>query len=59
MLLGTALLSGRLGPLAALPFAFLGLWIKLRHEEVLMMRHFPADYPKYKASSKALVPFVL
>jgi len=59
MLLGTALISGRLGAMAGLAFGFLGLWIKLRQEEALMMRHFPADYPKYKAKSKALLPFVL
>jgi protein-S-isoprenylcysteine O-methyltransferase Ste14 len=59
MLLGSALISGRLGAMAGLPFGFLGLWIKLRQEEALMMRHFPADYPKYKRKSKALLPFVL
>jgi protein-S-isoprenylcysteine O-methyltransferase Ste14 len=59
MLLGSALISGRLGPIAGMAFGFLGLWIKLSQEEALMMQHFPADYPKYKASSKALLPFVL
>jgi protein-S-isoprenylcysteine O-methyltransferase Ste14 len=59
MLGGTALISGRLGAIAGLASGFLGLWIKLRQEEALMMRHFPADYRKYKANSKALLPFVL
>jgi protein-S-isoprenylcysteine O-methyltransferase Ste14 len=59
MLSGTALISGRLGAIAGLAFGFLGLWIKLRQEEALMMRHFPADYSKYKTKSKALLPFVL
>jgi protein-S-isoprenylcysteine O-methyltransferase Ste14 len=59
MLLSTALISGRFGAMAGLAFGFIGLWIKLRQEEALMMRHFPADYPIYKAHSKALVPFLL
>jgi protein-S-isoprenylcysteine O-methyltransferase Ste14 len=59
MLLSSALMSGRLGAIAGLPFGFVGFWIKLRQEEALMMRQFPADYPKYKAHSKALLPFVL
>ena len=59
MLGGTTLISGRLGAIAGLASGFLGLWIKLRQEEALMMRHFPADYRKYKANSKALLPFVL
>jgi protein-S-isoprenylcysteine O-methyltransferase Ste14 len=59
MLLGSALASGRLGPIVGLAFGFLSIWVKLRLEEALMMRHFPSDYSGYKANSKALLPFIL
>ena len=35
-----------------------GLWIKLKQEEVVMMEHFP-EYAAYKKEVKALVPFVI
>jgi protein-S-isoprenylcysteine O-methyltransferase Ste14 len=35
-----------------------GLWLKLRQEEALMLRHFP-DYAAYRKETKALVPFVI
>ena len=33
-------------------------WVKLRQEEALMMRHFPAAYEAYRRRVKALVPFL-
>jgi protein-S-isoprenylcysteine O-methyltransferase Ste14 len=57
--LGTAIYSARLGSWLGFGLIFLGFWIKLRQEEVLMTRHFPAEYPAYKARVKALIPFVL
>lgn len=59
MLLGTALLSGRIIWLVAVVLAFIGFWIKSRAEERLLTRHFPEAYPAYRARVKALVPFVL
>jgi protein-S-isoprenylcysteine O-methyltransferase Ste14 len=38
---------------------FVAFWIKLRQEEVLMLQHFPNDYPVYKNRVKALVPFII
>jgi protein-S-isoprenylcysteine O-methyltransferase Ste14 len=38
---------------------FVGLWIKLKQEEALMERHFPAEYPEYQRRVKALLPFIL
>jgi len=57
MCLGTAIVSGRLAALASLLFVFTGFWIKLKQEERLLLRHFPEEYPAYKARVKALVPF--
>ena len=56
--LGTALFGARLGSWLGFAFLCLGFWIKLRQEEVLLTRHFPAEYPGYQARVKALIPFV-
>jgi protein-S-isoprenylcysteine O-methyltransferase Ste14 len=58
MCLGTAIVSSRLAALASLLLFFIGFWIKLKQEERLLLRHFPDEYPAYKARVKALVPFV-
>ena len=58
MVLGSAVAIDRAEAFIA-ALAFVGsFWLKLRHEEALMMRHFPEGYPAYKRQVKALVPFV-
>jgi protein-S-isoprenylcysteine O-methyltransferase Ste14 len=59
MFLGTAADLGRLSAWLGLLLVGLGFWIKLKHEEALLLRHFPKDYPTYQKQVKALVPFVL
>ena len=59
MCLGSALAVDRLGSWLGLPLLFAGFWIKLRQEEVLLTRHYPAEYPAYMARVKALIPWVL
>ena len=59
MFFATALAVGRSGGFAGLVLCFASFWIKLRQEEALMMRHFPNEYPAYRARVKALVPFVI
>jgi protein-S-isoprenylcysteine O-methyltransferase Ste14 len=59
MCLGSALDTGRLRGWLGLGLVFIGFWIKLKQEEKLLLRHFPADYPAYRKQVKALVPFVL
>jgi protein-S-isoprenylcysteine O-methyltransferase Ste14 len=56
--LGTAVASGLLVAFVALFLFIIGFWIKLKQEEDLLLRHFPDEYPGYKARVKALVPFV-
>jgi protein-S-isoprenylcysteine O-methyltransferase Ste14 len=34
-------------------------WYKAQVEETFMTHHFPVEYPRYKARTKALIPFVL
>jgi protein-S-isoprenylcysteine O-methyltransferase Ste14 len=59
MVLGTALASGLLVAFAALLLILAGFYIKLRQEETLLLKHFPAEYPAYRTRVKALVPFLL
>jgi protein-S-isoprenylcysteine O-methyltransferase Ste14 len=55
---GTAVAFGRLGCWIGILPLFWGFWLKLRQEEALMTRQFPAEYPAYMKRVKALVPFV-
>ncbi|MGD1084560.1 MAG: isoprenylcysteine carboxylmethyltransferase family protein [Verrucomicrobiota bacterium] len=59
MCFGTALSKGRIYCWLGFLILSAGLWIKLRQEEALMMRHFPEEYPAYRERVKSLVPFVL
>jgi protein-S-isoprenylcysteine O-methyltransferase Ste14 len=59
LFLGTALAIGRIGPFVGLVILFIGLWIKLRQEEALMLKHFGKKYLDYKKRTKALIPFLL
>jgi protein-S-isoprenylcysteine O-methyltransferase Ste14 len=58
MVLGAAILFGRLFGFIALVIVFLGFWFKSRQEERLLTRHFPEAYPSYKSRVRALIPFV-
>ena len=58
MILGTAILVGRMGGFFALLICFGGFWVKARQEELLLAKHLPG-YPEYMARTKALVPFVV
>jgi protein-S-isoprenylcysteine O-methyltransferase Ste14 len=58
MILGTAVLAGRVGGFIALAFCFCGFWVKLRQEERLLAQHL-SGYSEYMRRTKALVPFIL
>jgi len=58
MVLGTAILVGRVSGFFALLMCFCAFWVKARQEELLLTKHLPG-YPEYMAHTKALVPFVL
>ena len=58
MALGTALASGRPITLVGFLLIIAGLCVKIKQEEELMLRHFPAQYAAYKSRAKALIPFV-
>jgi protein-S-isoprenylcysteine O-methyltransferase Ste14 len=57
MVLGTAVLVGRVSGFFALLVCFCGFWVKSRQEEALLTSRLPG-YSEYKARTKALVPFV-
>jgi protein-S-isoprenylcysteine O-methyltransferase Ste14 len=59
LFLGTAICIGRLTGFVAFVLMLVGFWVKLKQEEALLTRHFPAAYPAYKARVKALIPFVI
>lgn len=59
MFLGSALLLGHAGGLIAVLLLLGSFWIKLRLEEMLMLRQFPNDYPAYMQRVKRLIPFIL
>ena len=58
MILGTAVVAGRISGFVALVIFFLAVWQKLRQEEALLMKHFPDAYRQYMSRTKALVPFL-
>jgi protein-S-isoprenylcysteine O-methyltransferase Ste14 len=59
MVLGIAIISGRVAGFVVFLAFFIGFWFKALQEERLLSRHFPEAYPNYKARVKALIPFVL
>lgn len=58
MILGTAISLGALGCFIGVIFALVSFWVKWSQEEALMIKHFPNDYPAYKARVKAIIPFL-
>ncbi len=56
--LGALLAIGALWWVEVYVAVVVGLYIKLRREERLMMQQFPQAYPAYKQRTKALIPFV-
>ncbi|HEV2327575.1 MAG TPA: isoprenylcysteine carboxylmethyltransferase family protein [Verrucomicrobiae bacterium] len=58
MCLAPAIQFGRLHHWLGTLIIGIGLWIKLKQEETVMLQHFP-EYSEYQKRVKALVPFVL
>ena len=59
MCLGSVIVEARLHCWFGLALIFIAFWVKLRQEEILMLQHFPNDYPGYRSRVKALVPFII
>jgi protein-S-isoprenylcysteine O-methyltransferase len=58
MVSGTVVVVGSVSGILSLIICFLGTWWKLNQEEVLLTKHFPDGYPRYKSQTKALIPFI-
>ncbi len=59
MVLGTSISNGQLISLIIFAICFAGLYLKALREESLLTVQFSDEYPKYKAKSKALIPYIL
>src|SRR5439155_4256533 len=59
MFVATVIVLGHVAGIIAMPFVFVSLWIKLRHEEKLMLTKFPNEYAAYQRRVKRLIPFIL
>ena len=55
---GTALTSGSVHSLLALPVLSFGFWLKTLTEEHFMVAEFGEDYLRYRHEVRALVPFL-
>ena len=59
MCLGTALVVGQFSSWLGFLLLCIGFWIKLKQEETVMLRNFPAEYLAYHKKTKALIPFMI
>jgi len=59
MFVATVIVLGHVAGIIALPLVFVSIWIKLRHEEKLMLQKFPDQYAAYQRRVKRLIPFIL
>jgi protein-S-isoprenylcysteine O-methyltransferase Ste14 len=57
-LAGTTLACGQWRSVIGFAIVLVGLLIKMRQEERMMMQTFPQDYPEYRRRVKALIPGV-
>jgi protein-S-isoprenylcysteine O-methyltransferase Ste14 len=58
LVLGVSILGGSAGGFAAFVVILLWFWFKAHQEERLLAKHFPEEYPRYRARVKGFVPLV-
>jgi protein-S-isoprenylcysteine O-methyltransferase Ste14 len=59
MFAGTAIAIGYFGGFIGLLLLFVSFWVKLKHEEDLMLKHFPDKYSAYQRRVKRIIPFLV
>jgi len=57
-ILGSAIVSEEIRGLIAIVLVVVAYLVKIPKEEKLLSKHFPKDYPKYRAKTWKLVPFI-
>jgi protein-S-isoprenylcysteine O-methyltransferase Ste14 len=59
MFVATVIALGHLAGIIGALLVFMSFWIKLGHEEKLMLKQFPDQYAVYQQRVKRIIPFVL
>ncbi len=59
MVVATAIQQGHIGGIIGLILISVSLWIKSSHEEEVMRKQFPNQYPAYRERVKRIIPFIL
>jgi protein-S-isoprenylcysteine O-methyltransferase Ste14 len=59
MVVATAIQQGHIGGIIGLILISVSLWIKSSHEEEVMRKQFPDQYPAYRERVKRIIPFIL
>ena len=59
MMIGTAIQQGHIAGMIGVIFVFVSFWIKLLHEEGVMLKQFPDQYPDYQQRVKRIIPWIL
>jgi protein-S-isoprenylcysteine O-methyltransferase Ste14 len=59
MVIATAIQQGHIGGIIGLILISVSLWIKSSHEEEVMRKQFPDQYPAYRERVKRIIPFIL
>ncbi len=59
MLAGTTIALGYFGSFIGFLLVFVSFWVKLKREEDLMLKHFPAKYAAYQHRVKRIIPFLV
>ena len=59
MALATAIQRGDIGGILGFLLIAVSFWIKSTHEEAVMLKQFPDQYPAYRERVKRIIPFIL
>jgi len=59
MVIATAIQQAHIGGIIGLILISVSLWIKSSHEEEVMRKQFPDQYPAYRERVKRIIPFIL
>ena len=59
MVIATVVQQGHIGGIIGLILISVSLWIKSSHEEEVMRKQFPDQYPAYRKRVKRIIPFIL